>query len=510
MKKLFLASTAVLFLTVTHGQITFQKTYGGTNDDDGSFIQQTTDGGFIIAGSTSNFGAGGFDAYLIKTDSMGDTLWTKTYGGTYDDYVNAVQQTTDGGYIVAGFTYEFGAGSSDIYIIKTNANGNTLWTKTFGTTYYEEGYFAQQTLDGGYIIAGGSDLIKTDINGDTLWTKTFDNLCESVQQTTDGGYIITGTTGMTGGDFYLLKTDTGGNVLWKKAFGGSSSDFAHCVRQTMEGGYIISGQTTSFGAGGQDLYLIKTNNNGDTLWTKTYGGSGGEYDGHYINQTVDGGYIFPAYTGSFGFGGGDAYIVKTDMNGNILWTKSFGGTNSDYVMSAQSTTDGGYVMCGSTRSFGSGYKDIYLIKVDSNGNSGCNETNPNSISTSPPTMIISTTSTVTSGCITTNPATQTGSGGIVNTLCSTAGVNDLQNQYNKIIIYPNPFSTQTTLQTDNPFHNATLTVDNCFGQTVAQIKNINGQTVVFSRDNLASGLYFVRLTEENKTIAVDKLVITHK
>jgi hypothetical protein len=239
----------------------------------GHAVQQTPDGGYIIAGRTNSFGAGLQDAYLIKTDSLGDTLWTKTYGGADDDRGFSVQQTSDGGYIISGWTGYFGTGPEEAYLIKTDSLGDTLWTRAFGGINQDAGYGVQTTSDGGYIVCGYTDsggsnfydvyLVKTDALGDTLWTRVyggngFDGAW-SVQQTLDGGYIVAGWESPFGAitNVYLMKTDSLGDSLWAMTFGGSNTETARSVQQTADEGYILAGWTESFGAGNFDVYLIK-------------------------------------------------------------------------------------------------------------------------------------------------------------------------------------------------------------------------------------------------------------
>ena len=361
----------------------FQNTFGGDSLDMGYSVQQTTDGGYITTGSTNSYGNGDSDVYLIKTDGSGDSIWTKIFGGENQDYCNSVQQTTDGGYIITGRTESYGAGNKDVYLIKTDGNGDSLWTKTFGGTSFDNGISVQQTNDGGYIILGGTEsygagnrdiyLIKTDGNGDSLWTKTFggasQDLGNYVQQTNDGGYIVTGVTESYGAgnkDAYLIKTDASGDSLWTKTFGGSKFDLGNSVQQTNDGGYIVTGRTASFGAGSLDVYLIKTDGNGDSLWTKTFGGSSFDL-GFSVQQTTDGGYIIIGGTDSYGNGDRDFYLIKTDVNGDLIWTKTFGGIFRDVGSSVQQTTDGGFIITGYTSS-GNGDRDLLLIKADGNGN----------------------------------------------------------------------------------------------------------------------------------------------
>lgn len=353
------------------------QTYGDTLNDYGMCVQQTIDGGYIVAGQIADA-----DVYLIRTDSSGDTLWTKTFGGTSNDVAASVQQDpTDGSFIVAGFTMSFGAGGWDVYLIKTDSSGNTLWTQTYGGTANEVGYSVQQTIDGGFIVAGytssfgagNSDiyLIKTDSNGDVLWTQTYGGTERErghcVQQTTDGGYIIVGDTRSYGAgidDIYLIKTDSDGTVHWTQTFGGSSMDHGWYVQQTTpDGGYIVSGRTWSFGAGSSDAYLIRVDSGGDTLWTQTYGDILGDA-GYCVQQTIGGGFIIAGTSMSASSGVDNIYLIKTDSSGDTLWTETCGGTNTDQGTSVQQTSDGGYIVTGATRSYGAGGFDVWLVKLE--------------------------------------------------------------------------------------------------------------------------------------------------
>jgi len=357
------------------------KTYGGSENDRCHSIHQTTDIGYIMAGYTESFGEGKEDVYLIKTDSAGDTIWSRTFGGDKEDFGLSVQQIKDGGYIISGATQSLETGSYDVYLIKTDIIGDTTWTKTYGGDNYDCGYSVQQTSDGGYIIAGwtgsyGSGLedvylIKTDSAGDTIWSRTFGgdryDYGYSVKCTSDGGYIIAGQTqsfGEGGFDVYLIKTDSIGDTLWTRTYGGSNFEAGDVVQKTNDGGYIIVGNTYSFGAGDSDVYLIKTDSIGDSLWARTYGGN--NYDcGYSVQQTSDGGYIVVGTTKSYGSGSEDVYLIKTDSVGNTIWSRTFGGIESDNGSDVKQTNDGGYIIVGNTYSFGQGKNDVYLIKIGS-------------------------------------------------------------------------------------------------------------------------------------------------
>lgn len=356
----------------------------------GNSVQQTTDDGYIIAGSTWSYGAGKEDILLIKTNAYGNEQWENTFGGSGNESGEAVQQTSDGGYIIASMTDSYGAGGEDVYLIKTNADGSKLWDKTFGGPNYDAGESVHQTTDGGYIIVGGTEsygtgednvyLIKTDGDGKELWHKTFGGPLgewgRCVQQTSDGGYIITGKTRSYGAgdtDAWLIKTDINGNELWNKTIGGRGSDDGLSVQQTSDGGYILTGWTTSYGidletSDYSDFWLVKTDNSGNELWNYTYDGSGSDLD-YSIRQTNDGGYIIVGSTAPLGSDkNDDVWLVKTDDNGNKLWDKTLGGSHLDKGLSVQQTNDGGYVITGWTQSCEDCSWRVMLIKLSTDGN----------------------------------------------------------------------------------------------------------------------------------------------
>jgi len=376
---LLLCSPAIVF-----SQQTWQRTYGETSLDYGYAVLQTTDGGYLVTGITFSFGAGG-DVYLVKTDAQGDTLWTKTYGGSGEECGNDLQPTWDGGYIVVGTTTSFGAGEKDVYLLKLNAQGDTLWARTYGGANNDFGITVRQTRDSGFVMAGYTNstgagdydvfLIKTDSRGDTLWTKTFGGLYEDVGysalQTSDGGYIIAGWTYSFGAgmeDLYLIRTDAQGDTLWTKAYGGPLIDCSYSVQMTSDSGFINTG-VTSFGSGGGDLWLLKTDAQGDTLWAKAYRGKSVTF-GNSVYPTRDGGYIAVGNTD-------DVYLLKADARGDSLWSRIYGNPNitfSDAGYSVLQTTDGGYIIAGYTM-IASCNTDVYLIKTDSLGRStGVEET----------------------------------------------------------------------------------------------------------------------------------------
>jgi hypothetical protein len=311
----------------------------------------------------------------VSIDIVEKQSRSETFSNTFTDYnylTRCVQQTTDGGYIIAGYTetHKTPGHPYDVWLVKTDSNGNMMWDETFGGYSFDLGWYVQQTTDGGYIITGENGdrdiwLIKTDINGSLEWDKTFggsgNNCGFCVQQTSDGGYIITGQKNYIyseRGNVWLIKTDSNGSMEWERSFGGNSVDEGWYVQQTTDGGYIIIGETSSFGAGGEDVWMIKTDSNGSMEWDKTFGGPNDD-SGRSGQQTSDGGYIITGRTNY------NLWLIKTDSDGNLVWDKNFGGRRGYCV---QQTIDNGYIITGASDS------RIWLIKTDSDGNMSWNNT----------------------------------------------------------------------------------------------------------------------------------------
>ncbi len=367
--------------TAAAQEVIWAKTYGGYATELGLGICQSSDGGYVIVGITQSFGAG-TQIYMLKTDALGDTLWTKTYGGWDWDHGTAVQQTTDGGYVIVGWTTSFG-NWVQAYLVKTDSRGDTLWTRTYGGPDWDDAIGVHQTSDGGYIFTGGTYsygagnddvyLVKTDPAGVTEWTKTYGGIRDDtgywVEQTEDGGYIVCGSTESFAPycGVYFLKTDSLGDTLWTRTWDASGCYFAlgEYADQTTDGCYIATGLSFCNPEPGyaEDLILIKIDANGDTVWTRHFGGDNADA-GYAVRETPDGGYLAVGPTGSFGAGEEDVWVIKTDSDGDTLWTRVYGGNGIDVARDALVDSDGNYLVLGWTTSWGAGESDMYLLKID--------------------------------------------------------------------------------------------------------------------------------------------------
>ncbi|MFH2050540.1 MAG: LamG-like jellyroll fold domain-containing protein, partial [bacterium] len=360
------------------------KTYGNSFYNWGRNLDLTSDGGFIVVGSTALDETGFQNIWLLKINNGGDTLWTKTYCGNENAGGYSVQEVSDEGFIITGYITD-SSGNTDICLIKTDNNGNQEWLKRYGGSEYEIALYVSETSDNGFVISGHtysygmgeSDvyILKTDINGDTLWTKTYGGGAREgfscVKETSDGGYIFTGQSisfGPGGQDVWLMKTDSQGDVEWERFYGGGSDESAYWVEQLSDGGYILTAFNRSKGvAGSEDFWLVKTDGSGNIEWDKTFGGAGMDHP-QCVCPTNDGGYILTGYTDSFGSGGQDIWVVKTDSEGNEIWNKLLGGSSNERGYAIQQTANGEYFIAGLTESFGNGSGDVWLIKLESDLN----------------------------------------------------------------------------------------------------------------------------------------------
>lgn len=281
------------------GTVEWEKTYGAQSADLGMGIQQTPDGGYIVAGNTSSFGAGGYDAWVLKLNSDGSVAWQKGYGGPQSDVAESIQQTADGGYVVVGSTYSFGGGYSDAWVLKLNSDGSVAWQKAYGGPNYDQVYSVHQTSDEGYILAGYKE--------QTLWGDC---------------------------DAWVMKLNADGSVAWQKTYGGQFWDGSVAVQETSDGGYVVGGSTNSFGAGDRDVWVLKLNSDGTVAWEKTYGGSGYEHI-ELLKQTSDDGYVIFGYSSSFIPNG--VWALKLDSEGNLL-DCPITGTSSATVAEPSITT----------------------------------------------------------------------------------------------------------------------------------------------------------------------------
>lgn len=354
----------------------WQRTFGGEQHDAFESVQETSDGGYIMAGLTNyqDF-KHTTEAYLVKTTADGTLIWEKKFGGSSDVLAYCVQETTEGEYILAG-ELRLSDGTTDAFLLKTTSGGALTWKKTFGGSGDDKGYCVQETTDGGYILAGektddvsgttGAYLVKTDESGNPRWQKTYggegSEWAASVHQTADGGYVLAGYTNSDpsmDNDMYLAKTDQNGTLSWEKSFGTAGSDWLESVQQTNDGGYIIAGGSQN------TAYLAKTNSKGDIGWVKNFSGTNGGWS-FSARQTRGGNYILSGYFQN-STGRNQAFLLKTDPSGVLLWQNTFGGDSFAGGNAVRQTRDAGYIVAGYTSSFGAGKNDAYLVKCAADG-----------------------------------------------------------------------------------------------------------------------------------------------
>lgn len=375
----------------------FQREYG-SSECRAEAVKQTFDGGYVMAGVNS----GATNIFLVKTNSLGQLIWSKSYGGSGDERLNRMIQTRDSGFVMVGSTTSYGSGLQDVYLIKTNASGDVEWSKTYGGAGDDIGSYVGQTADGGYMVAGSTEsygngqddcyLIRTAANGQMLWAKTYggidDEQAYSACLAKDGGVMMVGqttTNAVNGGfDAYFARTDSNGNLRWAMSldYGGiGGGEEAFDVVEAYDGGFVISMEPEHVGANtkGGEFSLLKLDDAGNFVWVNPVHGWDGWDFGFSMKQIADSGFVVAGARGLFTVQRTMAVLYKADKNGNVQWFKSFGDSiNKREFFALDVTADGGVLAAGYVRDNLLGYtgSKFYLVKTDAAGNSGyCYESN---------------------------------------------------------------------------------------------------------------------------------------
>lgn len=395
---------------------TWIATIGGRDDDWAEAVVASKDGGFVVVGPTRSFGAGLADVMVIKLTNDATIEWQKTFGGQEGDFANGMTQTSDGGYVISGWTGSFGAGRDDLWLIKVDANGNLQWQKTYGGPEDDHANNVIQTRDGNLVAVGWTasfvtgtkqcvsrpcaDLwvLKVDLQGNVLWQKHYGgNEVDSgsaIIETADGAVVIAGDTDSFGpvgiADTWVVKLDSSnGNIIWQKTYGGVDEDLGNALVETSDGSIVVTSETKSFGNGSDsDISVVKLTSQGNIVWQKRIAGSMNEISAFNLIKDNDG-IIVTGGTESFGIDFNapgpmgpndindnlfDLLVMKLDSNGNMVWQNFYGSRDDDFANSAGILNNGNIVVVGKTLSFGSGNPDILVALLDSNGavTGGCN------------------------------------------------------------------------------------------------------------------------------------------
>lgn len=486
MKKKYLSLIAIslLFVSNLFGQITFQKSFT-LSPSEKSEVYTTNDGGYAIVGRK-----------IIRLNNLGDTLWTKSYifgSGA----LNAAVQTLDGGYAISGFTNSAGIGLRDFFLIKTDSLGNVMWSKAYGGLNHDDAYGLYQTTDSGFIISGSSRsvfpgsvcyyLVRTDVNGNLIWTKAIDgnDIATTVIQTIDGGFIVSGRK--------TYKMDSSGNIQWAKQFQGQGSQQIKSIRQTTDGGYILTGTAYNFDTTNIVVALLfKIDSTGVFQWSKYF--ANGFTFGNAAEQTNDGGYIIAIQQG--GPSGNDVSLIKTNSAGDTIWTKAYGSSNNDIPWSVKQTSDGGYIIAATSDGFGYG---IYVIKTDSLGNSGCNQL-PSTITVFDSLVIESAVAdSAMSGGTAVPFSVSSTIGTTAIPLCFANSTDTQESDANDpFCIYPNPSFGNFTITAKNTIKQGFVKIYNLFGTTVYEGEILNSHSTEIHLKNIAEGIYFIKITDGKK------------
>lgn len=520
----------------SYSQQQFQKKYESTNGSRAYSLKLTHDGGYIIAGSYDVSGLLSAEYYIIKLDATGDTLWANTYGQKVDTTLTSnrdgagneaydIIQTFDSGYMVVGEAHTFDSlGKSDIFILKLTPTGDTSWGKTYGGLNSDYGYKIIQLSDSGYIISGYTESYGSGIRdayvmrlnsvGDTLWAKAYggnsiDGSSDFIQ-TKDGGFLLVGNTfsfGAGGSDVYAVKIDRNGTVLWEYAYGGINNDFGNSVVQTQDSGFVISGSSESFGSGQRDVYVLKLDSIGTLVWSKVFGGTGNE-SGKSILELANQDLIVMGNTRSYGKGAEDYYLLRLNSLGDTVMTRVYGGASIDFGESVKQTPDKGFILAGYTNSFNTWNYDVYIVKTDSLGNSGCHQSVTSTVIGSPTTVRTTTVSTIGTGSSSKDAVIKIGNTKThpVNA-CNINSVLEITSK-NQVSIFPNPVHDFFSIRNEG---------ESIGNSTQITLLDVNGKTLhtffltpstsQFDMSTYPKGIYLVRI--ETRLGPVTKKIVKY-
>lgn len=358
----------------------WEFTYGDYSDDGANSVAFTADRGYIVAGYSGSYGAVMKDVFVLKLNNYGMTTWSRIYGGTGTDIAKSIIPTPDGGYLFAGWTSSFRTYYWDAWVVKLNEVGDTVWTRVISSTRDVVANCAILASDSGYIVAGKMVtyestnfwVAKLGPSGHLLWSRTYRGSAGigcgaySIAPTPDNGYIVAGYYTQLGptDDIWILKLNDLGDSIWARSYNHGSGDNAYCITTTLDGGYIAAGVTHPSGTPYLDALVLRLNASGDTLWTRTYGGTGDD-QAYSIIATSNGGYLLAGWTTSIADGNYDAWLLNINDEGNPQWIRTRGGEDNDVANSINFGPDGGYVVAGYKQRPGGGRQDVYVFTFDS-------------------------------------------------------------------------------------------------------------------------------------------------
>lgn len=483
--KIILTLTLSVILNTLFGQSNPGLSFGGNSDDRGLAMCLTSDGGYLLTGSTRSLGAGSEDFYLVKLNTIWQSVWRKTYGGIHQDHARSII-STDEGFIIFGDVWDYGDARLGMFMSLIDADGNELWGKHYGTQSDDWGFNVIETLNGDFMLLGYSRgfetsgdiyVVKTDHQGNFIWENNYgydhDDYAMDIIENDDGSFLIIGTKNgffndvhanytRHDADILLVKIDANGDEIWKKTIGDSGHDFGYSIKKAANGGNYIFGSTQSYGAGSFDMYLAKIDDNGIEEWHNTYGGELYEYGLSMDINENDDLFLFGT-TRSYGQNNSeDFYLIKVDKEGNVIWELTIGGELSDFGHSVIALPDSGCAIIGSSKSYGSGGYDMLFMKVDKFGQ-------------------------------------------IENILDS--AIHDYENQ---IVIAPNPISNigRVILKGNHAQVNRELEITSINGTIISKYTLI-GSKPSFDVSGLPAGIYVYKVSENNSTSTVyrGKLIV---